>query len=80
MIPKIDQLNVDFHLQQAKAHLDAALNQSVAVVSHDPRGQKEIAQKWETFLGDFFSSVREKGKINHMNLLGWISFPRLRKW
>lgn len=80
MIPNREEHNIEYHLQQAQAHLDAALNQSILSVKANPRIQKDIARQWEGFLGTFFSAVREKGKANKLNLLSWISFPSFRKW
>jgi hypothetical protein len=80
MIPKVDEHTIDYHLQQALAHLERALNESVNAVQQNESSQKEIAQKWEGFLGKFFGSVREKGKLYRINVLGWISFPRIGKW
>jgi hypothetical protein len=80
MIPKVDEQNVDYHLQQALAHLERALNQSVNAVLQNECSHKEIGLKWEGFLGKFFGSVRDKGKMYRINLLGWISFPRIGKW
>ncbi|WP_018131183.1 hypothetical protein [Effusibacillus pohliae] len=73
-----EEQTIDHHLRQALAHLETALNQSVAAVMNDQALKKEIGKKWEMFLGDFFGYVREKGKQHRINLLGWISFPRLR--
>ena len=69
---------VDYHLQQALIHIDKAINQSVEIVIQKRIAQKEVGQKWEFFLAHFFNTVREKGKENRVNLLSWISFPRLR--
>jgi hypothetical protein len=70
--------SVDFHLQQALSHLDAALNKSIKLIL-DNQGEKQIiGNKWEKFLGEFFGMVREKGKQSKMNLLTWVKFPRIR--
>jgi hypothetical protein len=74
----MDEQNVDYHLREALSHLERALDKSVGIVMENAGAQKEIARKWEQFLGGFFGSVREKGRQSRMNLLGWISFPRLR--
>ncbi|TCZ75482.1 hypothetical protein E0485_17275 [Paenibacillus albiflavus] len=72
---EIDQ-NIDFHLQQALNHLNEALNQSVAVVAQNQELQKEIGQKWGSFINSFFAAVRDSGKKNRMNLFKWISLPK----
>lgn len=70
--------NIDFHLREALAHLETALNQSVRTVLENDGAKKEIGLKWENFLGEFMSQVREKGKKSRINLLNWIAFPRIR--
>ena len=80
MIPNRQEHSIEYHLQQAQAHLDAALNQSITTVKVDPQSQKDIAKQWEGFLSKFFGAVREKGKANRLNLLSWISFSGFRKW
>lgn len=70
--------NIDFHLQEALSHLEAALNQSVKTVIENDAAKKEVGLKWEKFLGDFMYQVREKGKKSRINILGWITFPRIR--
>lgn len=80
ILSREEQHSIEYHLQQAQAHLDTALNQSITAVKVDPKHQKEIAKQWEGFLGNFFGAVREKGKANRLNLLNWISFSGLRKW
>lgn len=74
----MDEQTVDHHLREAMLHLQAALNQSVRIVLENDGARKEIGGKWEKFLGEFFQSVREKGKKSRINLLSWISFPRIR--
>jgi hypothetical protein len=78
-IEMIEQKSIDEHLRQALAHLETALNQSVSTVLKNEAAKREIGQKWEGFLGEFFRYIREKGKENKVNLLGWISFPRIWK-
>ncbi|MCD9023279.1 hypothetical protein [Cohnella silvisoli] len=74
----MEEQSVDFHLRQALSHLDAALDKSIRLI-HDNQEEKQIVgSKWEKFLGEFFGMVREKGKQSKMNLLTWISFPRIR--
>ncbi|UUZ86121.1 hypothetical protein LJK88_23470 [Paenibacillus sp. P26] len=70
--------NIDYHLREAISHLETALNQSVRTVLENEGAKKEIGGKWETFLGEFISMVREKGKKSRINILGWITFPRIR--
>lgn len=70
--------NIDNHLREALAHLESALNQSVRCVLENDNAKKEIGLKWEQFLGEFIGQVREKGKKSRLNLLGWITFPRIR--
>jgi hypothetical protein len=69
--------NIDYHLQQALDHLNEALNQSVAMVSQNQGLQKEIAQKWGSFINSFFAAVRDKGKTNRMNLFKWVSYSKI---
>jgi hypothetical protein len=68
---------VDYHLQQAFAHLREALNASIGMVLENNGTKSEIGKKWEIFLGEFFGLVRAKGKESKLNLLSWISFPKL---
>lgn len=74
----MQQLTIDEHLQQALSHLESAIGQSVALIHEDEGRKKEIGRKWEGFLGDFYGHAREKGKQSRINLLGLISFPRIR--
>lgn len=75
----MEEQTIDEHLRQALAHLETAVNQSVAAVLQDQALKRDIGKKWEAFLGEFFGYVRKKGKQNRVNLLAWISFPRLLK-
>ncbi|MGC5326057.1 hypothetical protein [Brevibacillus sp. SYSU BS000544] len=68
---------VDYHLQQAFAHLKEALNVSVAMVMDNQENKQMIGKKWETFLGEFFQLIKVKGKESKLNLLSAISFPKL---
>ncbi len=70
--------SIDFHLREALSHLEAALNQSVRSVLENDGTKKEVGLKWEKFLGEFIGQVREKGKKSRINLLGFITFPRIR--
>jgi hypothetical protein len=77
---KSDEQSIDDHLRQALSHLVVAINKSIAMILRNDAAKKEVGQKWEAFLGQFFGYVREKGKENRVNLMGLISFARLRKW
>lgn len=68
------------HLRQAISHLDAAINLTINSLKTDPSSKKSIGTIWEEFLGAFFGKVRSKGKENNINLLGLISFPKLKKF
>lgn len=74
----MQEQTIDFHLREALNHLETALNQSVRIVLENEGAKKQIGQKWEQFLGEFIGQVREKGRKSRMNILGWISFPRIR--
>ena len=73
-----EEQRIDDHLRQALSHIESAINLSIADGVESPSRQKLIGQKWETFLGQFFGYARTKGKEHRVNLLGWISFPRIR--
>jgi hypothetical protein len=70
--------NIDYHLREALMHLEAAVNQSVNTILKNDGNKKEIGLKWDQFLGQFFGKVREKGKETKINLLGLITFSRIR--
>jgi len=74
----VDEQIIDDHLRQALSHIELAINSSIKAGVENPSGQKLIGQKWEAFLGQFFEYARAKGKEQRVNLLGWISFPRIR--
>lgn len=74
----VDEQSIDEHLSQALFHIELAINSSIMAGVKNPSGQKLIGQKWEGFLGKFFEYARAKGKEQRVNLLGWISFPRIR--
>jgi hypothetical protein len=74
----MEEQSVDFHLRQALSHLEAAVNVSIALCLENQEEKPIIGNKWEKFLGEFFSLVREKGKQSKVNLLAFISFPRFR--
>jgi hypothetical protein len=74
----MNEQNIDNHLREALTHLESALDQSVRCVLENDSTKKEIGLKWERFLGEFMGQIREKGKKSRLNLLGWISFPRIR--
>ena len=69
---------IDDHLREARAHLEAAMNQSIHSVLENQASSKEIGGKWEKFLGAFYGMVKDKGKKTGINLLSWISFARIR--
>jgi hypothetical protein len=70
--------DIKHHLHEALSHLEIALNQSIQLIQTDDKSKKVVGQNWESFLGDFFGQVREKGKKSRVNLLSLISFPRIR--
>jgi hypothetical protein len=70
--------NIDYHLREAYSHLEAALSQSVNTILENDDTKKEIGLRWEQFLGQFFGTVKEQGKKSKINLLGLISFSRIR--
>ncbi|MDR3542138.1 MAG: hypothetical protein P4L69_14385 [Desulfosporosinus sp.] len=74
----VDEQKIDDHLRQALSHIESAINSSIIAGVENPSGQKLIGRKWEAFLGQFFEYAREKGKEQRVNLLGWITFPRIR--
>jgi hypothetical protein len=73
-----NQQTVEFHLHQALAHLEMALDQSVQLIQASESLKKTIGPHWEAFLGEFIGYVRDKGKQSKINLLSFISFPRMR--
>lgn len=74
----MEEQSIDFHLREALQHLEIAMNQSMRTVLDNERTKKEIGQKWENFLAEFFHDIREKSKKSKLNLLSWITFPKLR--
>ena len=74
----VDEQIIDEHLRQALSQIESAINLSIIAGVENPSGQKLIGKKWELFLGQFFEYARVKGKEQRVNLLGWISFPRIR--
>ncbi len=74
----MEEQDIDYHLREALSHLETALNQSVRMMLENSGAKKQIGVKWEGFLGQFLGQVREKGKKSGINLLSFISFPRLR--
>lgn len=67
------------HLNEAFAHLKEALQLSIQSVLSDKSMQRPIAELWENFLGGFFQMIRTQGKEHKLNLLSWVSFPKLWK-
>ncbi|BAU28732.1 hypothetical protein DFP93_10532 [Aneurinibacillus soli] len=76
----MEEQKVDHHLQQAFAHLREALNVSIAIVLNNHTSKEQIGKKWEVFFGEFFGMVKTKGKEHKLNLLSWISFPKIWRW
>ncbi|NGM82914.1 hypothetical protein G5B47_10865 [Paenibacillus sp. 7124] len=74
----MQNLTIDQHLQEALAHLEEAINQSMHSVADNQASSKEIGGKWEHFLGQFYGMVKDKGKKSRVNLLSWISFAKIR--
>lgn len=74
----MEDQTIDLHLEQALTHIQKAIMLSIDSVLQNKIPQKDVAHKWEAFIAQFFGYIREKGKENRMNLLSWISFPRLR--
>lgn len=74
----VEEKEIDDHLQQALFHIELAINSSINAGIENPSEQKLVGQKWEEFLGQFFESARVKSKEQRVNLLGWISFSRIR--
>lgn len=74
----VDEQIIDDHLSQALSHIELAINSSIVAGTENSSDQKLIGQKWEVFLGKFFQDARVKGKEHRVNLLSWISFPRIR--
>jgi hypothetical protein len=67
------------HLNEAFRHLQEALSISIQTVNADKSMQKPIGEMWEQFLGNFFQTIRAKGKESKLNLMSFISFPKLWK-
>jgi hypothetical protein len=74
----MEEQSVDFHLRQALSHLEAAVNLSITLCLENQAEKPIIGNKWEKFLGEFFSLVRENGKQSKVNLIAFISFPLFR--
>ncbi|MBN2909991.1 hypothetical protein JQC72_10740 [Polycladomyces sp. WAk] len=72
--------NIDHHLSQAYSHIEQALDLSIEEYKRIKQSQEALGRQWEEFLGRVYHAIKEKGKANRINLLGWISFSRLRKW
>jgi hypothetical protein len=73
-----NEQNLELHLREALSHLERALEQSIQLIQTNESLKKKVGQEWEVFLGKFMGNVREKGKVSKINLLGLISFPRIR--
>jgi hypothetical protein len=74
----MEEQTIDYHLQHALAHLETALNQSVRAALANEVQKKAIGRQWEQFLGEFMGHIRDTGKKSGLNLLGLVSFPRVR--
>jgi hypothetical protein len=72
--------NIEQHLSQAFSHIEQALDLSIEEYKRIKQSQDALGRQWEEFLGRVYQSIKEKGKANRINLLGWVSFTRLRKW
>ena len=70
---------INRHLNEAYQHLMQALDMSIEEVKASKSQEKPVGAVWEQFLGNFFKSLRTKGKENKLNLLGLISFTKLLK-
>lgn len=73
------QQEISAHLDKAFQHLKEALDISIQGVLKDKSMQRSIAELWEKFLGSFFQMIRTQGKEHKINLLSWVSFPKLWK-
>lgn len=73
-----NEQSLELHLHEALSNLERALEQSIQLIQTNESLKKKVGQDWEEFLGKFIGNVREKGKISKINLLGLISFPRMR--
>lgn len=71
--------DISSHLDEAFQHLKEALNISIQSVLKDKNTQRPVAELWENFLGSFFKMIKNQGKEHKVNLLSWISFPKLWK-
>ncbi|WP_002149876.1 hypothetical protein [Bacillus cereus] len=76
MMHKAVEKDVDYHLEKALEHFEQALDLSIKAASENKAMQKEISSKMGSFTGDIFQSVREKGKVNRMNIMKWFTLPR----
>jgi hypothetical protein len=72
--------DIDQHLSQAFFHIEQALDLSIEEYKREKQSQEALGRRWEEFLGRLYQSIKEKGKANRINLLGWVSFHRLRRW
>ncbi|MDR2992901.1 MAG: hypothetical protein LBV11_03580 [Bacillus cereus] len=76
MTHKAVEQDVDYHLEKALEHFEQALDLSVKAALENKAMQKEIATKMGSFTGAIFQSVREKGKVNRVNIMKWFTLPR----
>lgn len=70
---------INRHLNEAYQHLQEALDLSIQEVKQGKSQERPVGAVWEDFLGNFFKSLRVKGKENKLNLLGLVSFTKLLK-
>ncbi|MBE5105765.1 hypothetical protein IGI01_10740 [Bacillus thuringiensis] len=76
MTHKAVEQDVDYHLEKALEHFEQALDLSIKAASENKSMQREISTKMGSFTGEIFQSVREKGKVNRMNIMKWFTLPR----
>lgn len=71
-----DIKHVEDKLTEAIKNLREAIDMSVNIKAQGAEADKQICRLWETFLGEFFSYIRQRSKESKQNLLAGISFPR----
>ncbi|MGE7882160.1 hypothetical protein [Bacillus sp. NPDC094077] len=76
MTHKAVEQDVDYHLEKALEHFEQALDLSIKAALENKSMQKEISTKMGSFTGEIFQSVREKGKVNRINIMKWFTLPR----
>ncbi|MFC7441602.1 hypothetical protein [Laceyella putida] len=73
------QATIEQHLKQAFYHLTTAVNQSLQQVMQNEDAKQRLGAMWEAFLVQFFDYVKKQGKINNLDMLGWIPKTKLTK-